>query len=277
MNRRDFFKAGGLLATGAAAGRLVQEIPLQRSAEAAGVSPAFAGLGDSTVAKPAAASRVEVIWRVETDRKLIALTLDDGPMPAYTSNYLDMLEDKGVRATFSIVGEPARQNPDIVRRQLRLGHQLENHSYSHLDLGTQSAAVATREVVRGAEILEALSGRRPAYFRPPKGMVSGAALAAVGTVGADVLMWSLQIHERIWTVAQNIEHIVSNAVPGTILLAHDAKHHSIDRRIGLQAMPVIIDRLRDRGYEFVTVTELVDAGLARVPSASPAPQPLEVK
>lgn len=258
MNRRDFFRAGGLVAAGAA----VTGVGLRSTAHADAVDPppGFAGLGESIGNLPVAAASTQVIWRVETSRKLVALTLDDGPVPAYTSDYLDMLVAKKVRATFSLVGERALAHPDIVARQVSLGHQLENHSFSHLDLGKHSAAIATREVERGAQIVERLSGRRPAFFRPPWGMLSGAAVAAVGRVGADVLMWSLQLDERNLNVEQNVGHVVDNIVPGTILLAHDAKHHRLDRRIGLKAIPTIIDRLRDRGYEFVTVSELVEAG-----------------
>ncbi|HZG95774.1 MAG TPA: polysaccharide deacetylase family protein [Mycobacteriales bacterium] len=258
MNRRDFLRAGGLLATGAVAsgfaGRLIPD------AAQPGQPRAYAGVGESVGETPVAATDARVVWQVPTDRKLIALTLDDGPVPAYTTQYLDMLRDRKVRATFSLVGASALEHPELVKRQQSLGHQLENHSYSHLDLGKASVDVATREVVRGAEILEQLTGRRPEYFRPPRGMVSGAALAAVGRLNEDVLMWSLQLHERTKTVEQNVAHVVDNAVPGTILLAHDAKHSRIDRRIGLKALPTIIDRLRDRGYEFVTVSELVEAG-----------------
>lgn len=268
MNRRELFRTGGLLATGAAvSGSVMRMTGDERELDPA---RAYAGAGETIGAKPLGAASTQVIWRVETDRKLIALTLDDGPVPAYTSNYLDMLHDKDVRATFSLVGESVLEHPGLVARQRKLGHQLENHSLSHLDLGKASCDVATREVVRGAEILEQATGRRPAYFRPPRGMVSGAALSAVGNVGADVLMWSLQLHERTKTVEQNIQHVLDNVVPGTILLAHDARHHSIDRRIGLRALPVIVDRLRDRGYEFVTVSELVEAGLAaRLPVPAP--------
>lgn len=257
MNRREFLRTGGLLATGAAAsvagGKLV-------------AVNASAGVGEREFAggeSQATASTAEVIWRVPTDRKLVALTLDDGPVPAYTNDYLEMLRERKVRATFSLVGATALAHRDIVARQIGLGHQLENHSYSHRDLTTASAHRAEAEVVRGAEVLERLTGRRPRFFRPPRGNISGAALAAVGRTGADVLMWSLQLHERTMSVEQNVRHVLDRVTPGTILLAHDARHSRIDRRIGLKALPPIIDGLRDRGYELVTVEELLSARTER--------------
>jgi peptidoglycan/xylan/chitin deacetylase (PgdA/CDA1 family) len=258
VRRRAFLRAGGLVATGAAL--TGSAAFLSGEAEAGGTPRAFVGIQEPLPADAAGASSTKVIWRVETDRKLIALTLDDGPVPDYTTRFLDMLQDKKVRATFCLIGRHALAHPDLVARQRSLGHELENHSETHADLGKASVAAATREVVRGAQIVEQVSGRRPQFFRPPRGMVSGAALAAAGRVHADVLMWSLQLHEPTMTVQQNVDHVLTNIAPGTILLAHDARHRSIDRRIGLAALPVIIDGLRDRGYEFVTMSELVAAG-----------------
>jgi peptidoglycan/xylan/chitin deacetylase (PgdA/CDA1 family) len=253
VNRRELLRGGGLLAAGAAVsvagGRLFADD--QRAGAGA---REFAG-GEAQ----AAASTAEVIWRVPTDRKLIALTLDDGPVPAYTNNYLEMLRDRKVRATFSLVGATALAHRDIVARQIGLGHELENHSYSHRNLAGLSAARADAEVVRGAEVLERLTGRRPRFFRPPRGHLSGATLASVGRTGEDVLMWSLQLHEQTMSVEQNVRHVLDKVTPGTILLAHDARHSRIDRRVGLKALPRIIDGLRDRGYELVTVEELLSA------------------
>lgn len=260
MDRRAVLQGAAMLAAGGILGRLSESAPPPpppvvdpgaRERGFAGVRPA----GSSV-----AAVATQVVWRVQTDRPLIALTFDDGPAPAYTRDYLDMLRDRRVRATFNLVGRSAVAHPDLVRREIAERHQVENHSWSHRDLATASPAETTAELHRGADALESLTGRSPRYFRPPRGNVSGATLAAAATARQAVLLWSAQLHEARLDVDGNVAHVLARAEPGTILLAHDTSHATIDRRIGLRALPVIIDRLRDRGFEFVTVDELVASG-----------------
>ncbi|HVE98820.1 MAG TPA: polysaccharide deacetylase family protein [Mycobacteriales bacterium] len=257
MRRRDLLRGAAVAATGAAVGRLsVDEptIPVHPGARERGFA------GSRSVFSDSLPRSTRAVWRVQTERPLVALTFDDGPVPAYTQDYLDMLREQKVRATFNLVGRSAVRHPDLVRRELADRHQVENHSWSHRDLSTASPPEAIAEVHRGADAIESLTGRAPRYFRPPLGNVSGAALAAVASARADVLLWSVQLREAALDVDANVAHVLARVEPGSILLAHDASHHTIDRRVGLRALPIIIERLRDRGFEFVTVDELVEAG-----------------
>ena len=199
-----------------------------------------------------------VIWKVATKEKLVALTFDDGPKPKNTAAVLDVLADRKARATFMVVGRNALAHEDLIRREIAGRHEVQNHSWSHADLAFASKEQAHFEVRRGADVVEKLTGRRPGFFRPPRGDVSGATLAAAAREDAQLLMWSVQLHEATYDAAGNARYVLDHVHPGMVLLAHDTG--SADRIVGLRAMPALIDGLRDRGYELVTVSELVEAG-----------------
>ena len=248
MDRRGFLRGAGLVAAGVAAGRF-GHLPKSDVAESAYANEYW---GDPAL------GRADVIWKVETTEKLVALTFDDGPKPKNTAAILDVLADRKARATFFVVGRNALDYPDYVRREIAGRHQVENHSWSHRDLAFASKTETDFQVRRGAEVVESLTGTRPRFFRPPRGDVSGAVLNAATRAGADLMMWSLQLHEATYDAEGNARYVMEHAEPGAILLAHDTG--SADRIVGLRALPLIIDGLRDRGYELVTVSDLVEAG-----------------
>ena len=258
MDRRGFLRNAALLAGGTALGGTLSRIG---SAEAIDPERDKAALVDRAFANErggAALRSTQVVWKVDTDEKLLALTFDDGPSPQWTAKILDVLADRKAPATFSLVGRNALDYADLVRREMADRHQIENHTWSHVDLAFASAKDADFEIRRGAEVVESITGRRPTYFRPPRGDLSGTALAAAARTEADILLWSLQLHERTWDAEGNVRHVLGRLAPGTILLAHDAG--GPHRDVGLKALPGIIDGARARGYEFVTVSELVSAG-----------------
>lgn len=270
MDRRRFLRDTGLLAAGAAAGGVAAARVLADPAadRAAAQSRAYANERWSD----AGLAETRVIWHVETDEKVVALTFDDGPMPRNTAGVLDVLEDRKAPATFNVVGERVMDYRGLVEREMRGRHQVENHSWSHADLALATREQAEREVRRGANVVESVTGRRPRFFRPPKGNVSGTALASAARAEADVLLWSLQLHEAAFDAEGNADYVLRNVRPGTILLAHDVGDPS--RLVGLRALPLIIDGLRDRGYTLVTVDDLLTTGRAIAPPA-PASVPAE--
>lgn len=265
MDRRGFLRNAALLAGGTAMGGTMSRIG---SAEAGDPAQARAELVDRAFANErggAALRSTQVVWKVDTDEKLLAITFDDGPSPQWTGKILDVLDDRKAPATFSLVGRHALEYSGLVRREMAARHQIENHTWSHADLAFASAKDADFEIRRGAEVVESLTGRRPTYFRPPRGDLSGAALTSAARTQADILLWSLQLHERAWDAERNVAHVLGRLTPGTILLAHDAG--GPHRDVGLRALPQIIDGARARGYELVTVSDLVAAG--RPSSANP--------
>jgi peptidoglycan/xylan/chitin deacetylase (PgdA/CDA1 family) len=196
-----------------------------------------------------------VAWRVDTDQRLIALTFDDGPLPDYTRLALDVCAAMNVRATFNLVGSRVEAHPDLARAELFRGHEVGNHTWSHRDMSRLSAAEAYEEVAHAHRVIERVTGQSPRHLRPPYGHLDGTAIAAAGELGYDIVLWSLQMHETEWGPAGNARYVLQSAVPGTILLAHDAGNSS--RIVGLRALPAIVQGLRGQGYRFVTTSELL--------------------
>jgi peptidoglycan/xylan/chitin deacetylase (PgdA/CDA1 family) len=258
MDRRGFLRSAALLAGGTVVGGTMSRIG---SAEAGDPQSARAALVDRAFANErggAALRSTQVVWKVDTDEKVLALTFDDGPSSRWTGRMLDVLDDRKAPATFNLVGREALSYAPLVRREMAARHQIENHTWSHADLAFASAKDADFQIRRGAEVIESLTGRRPQYFRPPRGDLSGTALAAAARTEADILLWSLQLHERTMDTDENVDFVLERLTPGTILLAHDAG--GPHRNVGLRALPRIIDGARARGYELVTVSDLVAAG-----------------
>ncbi len=119
----------------------------------------------ATLAERSTATSLKVLWRANTDRKVMALTFDDGPGPTLTSPLLDALAEAKVRVTFSLVGKRAFAHRDLVKRQISAGHELANHTWSHADLGQLDYAHQQVELERTDQLLYELSGKRPVMIR----------------------------------------------------------------------------------------------------------------
>lgn len=210
----------------------------------------------ATYAERSSATGLQVLWRAETTRKVAALTFDDGPGAELTAGLLDVLRTAKVRATFLLVGSRAKERPDLVRRQAREGHEVGNHSWSHRDLSLLSYDEIRGELERTDELLEDLTGRRPAVVRPPFGRINGALLQHVAIARQGVLLWDVRLREGDLDAPGNVAWVGENLRPGTIVLCHDAG--SDNRYIGIQAIPGIVATARERGFEFVTASEMFE-------------------
>ncbi|HEX3200641.1 MAG TPA: polysaccharide deacetylase family protein, partial [Actinomycetes bacterium] len=124
-----------------------------------------------------------LIWSVSTAEPLAALTFDDGPDPELTPRILEVLAEHGVRATFNVMGWNALRHPDLVQATVAAGHELGNHTWTHQDLAFQSALQAGRQLERGRAAIEQATGVRPRFFRPPRGNLTGSAIASAAELG----------------------------------------------------------------------------------------------
>lgn len=190
-------------------------------------------------------------------KKVIALTFDDGPYPPYTQKLLQLLAAKHVHATFFMVGENAAQHPELVKMVQAQGHTIALHAGYHKDLLKLSSEEVKDNITYGKQTLEAITGRQVHYMRPPHGFKDWSVNHAINDAGLTVVNWS--IIPRDWTNpgAQIIaDRVCEKAEPGAIVLLHDGdspkKQASRDQTI--EAVGMIIDRLRAEGYEFVTLT-----------------------
>jgi peptidoglycan/xylan/chitin deacetylase (PgdA/CDA1 family) len=182
------------------------------------------------------------------DRKAVALTFDDGPSE-YTPGFLAVLRHKHVHGTFFEVGQEMPGRESTMRRILREGNEIGNHTMHHTEYpGYANIAPTT-------SLIEAITHFEPCLFRPPGGAVDASAIAAAGEAGLRTITWDVDPAD--WTNPGSgavYSRIVGAARPGSIVLMHDGGG---SRGGTLAALPAIIDTLRARGYRFATVTELL--------------------
>jgi peptidoglycan/xylan/chitin deacetylase (PgdA/CDA1 family) len=199
--------------------------------------------------------QVGVVWSVDTAAKKIALTFDDGPKPKWTSLALDALAAAKVPATFFVVGKHLRDHADVIKG--RMGpHEIGNHTWGHDDLSTLGFKDAHRTIERNHELITKVTGRAPTLLRPPWGKLGGTTLRVAAEMEYDIILWSLLIQDRRLAhhPEEFVKRTVERAAPGMIVLGHDVGSRS--RHVAMQHLPRIIRGLRDRGFEFVTVSEL---------------------
>lgn len=193
------------------------------------------------------------ITRLDAYGKAVALTFDDGPNPDSTPPILDALADRGVRATFFILGRHAERWPDLVKRVAAEGHAIGNHGYYHRKLHFKSPAYVRRDLELGTKAIEQAAGVRPTLFRAPHGFRSPWVTAIAQSLGQRTVGWSLGVWDSARPGVEAIaERTVSGARPGSILLLHDGDGYDPqgDRMQTAQAVPMIIDRLLGQGFRF---------------------------
>lgn len=183
------------------------------------------------------------------DSRKIALTFDDGPHPYYTEELLDGLKERDVKATFFVLGKHVEQYPELVERMSEEGHLIGNHTYSHMQLNQRNSEAFKEELIRTSRLIEELTGQEVQYVRPPYGT------------------WNknfekeLNMFPVLWTIdpldwsSSNVSGIVrkvkAKAKENSIILMHD------EYKTTVTAALEIIDELKEEGYEFVTVEELL--------------------
>lgn len=179
----------------------------------------------------------------------VALTFDDGPSPKYTSLLLDGLKERNVRATFFLLGKNVKENQELVQRMQAEGHLLGNHTYNHVQLNKIPETTARQEILKtNNEIYEA-TGKYPEYMRPPYGAWKKNMELCVEMLP---VFWDIDTLD--WK-SQNVDAILKAAgeepEDGSIILMHDEYQTSVEAAL------LLIDRLKEKGYEFVTVDELI--------------------
>ncbi|WP_052712209.1 glycosyltransferase [Domibacillus indicus] len=195
-----------------------------------------------------------------TDKK-IAITFDDGPDPLYTPKILDILSEKGVPATFFVLGKQTALYPDIAARIKREGHDIGSHTFSHTNIEEDSPWMIEAELNATQWLIQQTTGHSTSLFRPPYTTDADYAPNELGPIltaqNMGYHMVGSLIDTRDWganSAGQIVETAVSNVDRGNILLLHDAGG---DRSITVEALPKIIDELRKEGYTFVTVSSLM--------------------
>lgn len=194
-------------------------------------------------APPAAAS-------TQPGQKYIALTFDDGPRRSTTTRLLDALAERGVKATFFLVGAQAEANPDLVRRMDREGHQIGIHTYDHVLLTGLNGADFSAQVERSRALLKEILGHNDFLLRPPYGILDE---GVKRRAGCPIILWSIDPEDwKDRNTQREVGHILSQARDGSIILLHDIFPESVDAALQ------VVDALHQQGYLFCTIEELFD-------------------
>jgi peptidoglycan/xylan/chitin deacetylase (PgdA/CDA1 family) len=187
---------------------------------------------------------------------VVALTFDDGPNPDATPRILDTLAEKGVRATFFVLGTHAERWPELVRRISREGHQIGNHGYFHRKLHFKSPFYVNRDIRLGLRAIRRAGAPAPRYFRAPHGFRSPWTSSIASSYGERTVGWSLGVWDSDRPgVEEIVRRTLEGVSPGSIVLLHDGDGYNPDgdRMQTAAALPLIIERLKDQGYEFATL------------------------
>ncbi|WP_414527430.1 polysaccharide deacetylase family protein [Nodularia chucula] len=188
------------------------------------------------------------------DKKVIALTFDDGPWPETTAQVLDILQKNNIKATFFVVGRNVQNYPQLVNRLIAEGHAIGNHTWHHW-YHFMNPEAAAYEINHTSNLIYKTAGVKTNLFRPPGGIMHNGVADYAKNSSYAIIMWSSDSLDYSRPAVQKlVSNVFRNAQPGGIVLLHDGGGN---RSQTVQALPEIINKFRQQGYSFVTVPELL--------------------
>ncbi len=197
----------------------------------------------------------QVFTMGNTEEHKIALTFDDGPHSEKTRDILDVLKENNVKATFFIVGENVKGNEDIIERIIADGHEIGNHTFDHKYLFKVDRGIMEREIDLCDDEIFNYSEYNATLFRPPGGIYNDELMAVCSERGYDMVLWSVDTRDWAGTGSREIEsEIMTNIDDGAIILMHD---YVCGESYTAEALKSVIPKLKELGYSFVTVSELI--------------------
>ena len=208
-------------------------------------------------------TKFSVLDQVPTESKIVAFTFDDGPNPLYTRQLLDIFSHVGGKATFFMLGQQmdaSEEAEQIAREAYAAGHEIGNHTYTHLNLTTVSLEDAQAEIERMEQRIVQITGKKPAVFRPPyfgfndelQQLVGERGYYTIGAVNAEALDWEQPGVDFI------IDQTKKKLGKGSILIFHDGYG---DRSQSIEAVRILAEELTAEGYQLVTVSELISLSI----------------
>jgi len=209
---------------------------------------------------PAISARAEedIVYSCASVEKRIALTFDDGPHPTLTREIIEILRENGVSATFFLVGENAEWFPEIVREEAEAGFELGNHTWSHANLRESDYDTVCREIDAGEDAVWSNFEYRTRLLRPPGGCLNNEVIRAARERDYTLVCWSVDTRDWAHTPSDAIvKNVLSNVSGGDILLFHDYISGGSPTPAALR---ILIPELKRRGFEFVTVSALIESG-----------------
>lgn len=200
-----------------------------------------------------------IIKKGNDDEKVIALTFDDGPDEVFTPQVLDILKKNDVKATFFVVGEKVEYNKELLKRQYDEGHEIGNHTFTHINVAKNSYGKVEKEITDTQNAVKNVIGVEPKIFRPPYRAMSKSVCDIIVSKHMNIILWS-NLDPRDWSnpgVGSIINTILTKVQNGNIILLHDYNNKRNDKSQTIQALEVVIPKLKEKGYKFVTISELI--------------------
>ena len=209
----------------------------------------------------------------DDDKKLIALTFDDGPSATYTEKYIEILDRYGIHATFFNLGQNIEEYPELCKKIVESGNELMSHTYQHQQLSTLESVALQSEFSSAFDTISQVAGVQTTSFRPPYGDFKESTWLKSGGLASLSVLWNLDSEDWRMPGAETIvSNSTENAFSGSIILMHDGGG---DRSQDVEALPQIIETLQSEGYTFVTVGELLksDSSIPEDIASGYAPMP----
>ena len=198
----------------------------------------------------------EMVYRVNTDKKLVALTFDDGPTPERANQILRILEQENIKATFFLNGNALKKHPDTGRLLVNSGHEIGNHSYSHKRMVFMPYSEVARELESTEKLIRDYGYTGPIHFRPPFGKKLITLPLYLKSNNIKTITWDVE--PETWntpplSAKERVDRALKHTEPGSIILMHvmygDNK--------SMNAILPMIQGLKAKGYTFLTVSELL--------------------
>jgi len=202
-----------------------------------------------------------LIDRVETTEKVVALTFDNGPTKHKTKEILNILDEAEIKATFYLVGSSIAQNIQETKDIIAKGHEIGNHSYTHQRMVLKSYRFIADELEKTNQLITQAGYRNEIRFRPPYGKKLFSLPYYLNNKNITTVTWDVEPEtylDKNASANDISKYVVQNTKPGSIILLHVMFK---SRGNSLAAVPLIVQQLKDKGYRFVTVSELIDSSV----------------
>jgi len=200
----------------------------------------------------------EIVPRINTREKVVALTFDDGPTPDVTEEVLSILNETGVKATFFVIGENLERNPEEGRKIVAAGHEMGNHGYSHERMVLKTPSFIESEIERTDQLIRQAGYQSAIHFRPPYGKKLILLPYFLSRTSRKTITWDVEPDSYPEIAADSnkiVAHVMEKVRPGSIILLHVM---ASSRSESLKAVRGVITGLKSQGYSFKTVSELLD-------------------
>jgi peptidoglycan-N-acetylglucosamine deacetylase len=202
----------------------------------------------------------EIIPRINTRQKIVALTFDDGPTPGVTEEVLTVLNEEGVKATFFVIGAELERNLEEGRKIVAAGHELGNHSYSHKRMVLKTPSFIESEIERTDQLIRQAGYQSAIHFRPPYGKKLILLPYFLSRTSRKTITWDVEPDSYPEVAADSnriVAHVMEKVRPGSIILLHVMYKSPSESTKEVRG---VITGLKGEGYSFKTVSQMLDTG-----------------